>query len=310
MIVEKIEQWVQSQARVTPQYANRASELGHPCLRYLVFLRTKWDQRSPYSVGTLLRFLEGQLHENAVIDLLRRAGFVIVEQQRTFYWEKYQISGHIDGKVMIEGKTYPLEIKSVSPFIWPKLNSIEDMKRSKFMYIRKYPAQMMIYLLLDNSERGVMLLKNKSSGQLKEIWVDLDYDLAEEMVQKAEAVNRHIEEGTVPNPIEYDEEICGQCPFVHICMPDVFRHPIGISEDLELIEKLERWWELKPLAEEFRNLDADLSKAFEGVDRMLIGDFLITGKWVERKAYTVPESRYWRKSIKKLVGGSHEHTGD
>jgi len=299
MIVEKVEEYLATKYKVLPQHVNRASELGHPCLRYLVYLRTHWQYKEKPGVDALYRFHDGNLHEEDVIHLLNKSGIKVIEQQRPFFWTKYKISGHIDGKVMIDDQIYPLEIKAFSPNLWISINSIKDIKNHKYVFVRKYAGQINIYMLLDNHEKGVILMKNKASGKLKEIWVELDYDLAEEMIQKAEKVNKHVDDGTLPERIEYDEEICGSCPFLHICSPDIFSTQIEIVDDDELKEKIDRWWELKPVAEEFRKLDQELNQAFKD-KKLIIGNYVIDGKWVERKGYTVPDIRYWKKTIRRV----------
>jgi len=42
---------------------------------------------------------------------------------------------------------------------------------------------------------GVLILKNKVSCRLKDIWVPLDYELGNEIMEKAKAVNKAIAKG-------------------------------------------------------------------------------------------------------------------
>jgi len=248
----------------------------------------------------------GKMVEESVMQDLREAGFVIVEQQRPFSWAKYQITGSIDGKIVIDGKTYPTEIKSAAPFSFNSINSIEDMKRHKWHYMRKYPAQLTLYLLMDGKDRGLFIFKNKSTGELKEIFLDLDYDFAESLIKKAEAINKHVAEGTLPEPMEYSEEICADCPFVHLCLPDRIGKEVEIVEDGRLLELLNRYAELKPVAKEYEDVDSQIKKLVEGREKIIVGNFFIEGKWVDRKVYNIPTeiknqyetiSRYWKKQI-------------
>ena len=248
----------------------------------------------------------GKMVEKSVMQDLREAGFVIVEQQRPFSWAKYQITGSIDCKIAIDGKTYPTEIKSAAPFSFNSINSIEDMKRHKWHYMRKYPAQLTLYLLMDGKDRGLFIFKNKSTGELKEIFLDLDYDFAESLIKKAEAINKHVAEGTLPEPMEYSEEICTDCPFVHLCLPDRIGKEVEIVEDGRLLELLNRYAELKPVAKEYEDVDSQIKKLVEGREKIIVGNFFIEGKWVDRKVYNIPTeiknqyetiSRYWKKQI-------------
>jgi hypothetical protein len=158
---------------------------------------------------------------------------------------------------------------------------------------------MNLYLILDNKERGVFILKNKASGELKEIWVDLDYDLVEYAVSRAEKINEYVKKNEVPEEGINDENICSQCGFYHLCLPPVERQSIEFQEGEEILAMLERYEYLKPLVKEFEELKEELKQRFEGKSA-LIGDFHITGKWIERKEYVVPAGRYWKMEIKKL----------
>jgi CRISPR/Cas system-associated exonuclease Cas4 (RecB family) len=254
----------------------------------------------------------GRMVEDLVSQDLREAGFNLVEQQRPFSWDKYQITGSIDFKLAINGKVYPTEVKSAAPHPFASVNSVQDMLKHKYHYMRKYPAQLTLYLLMDNKDEGVFLFKNKSSGELKEIWMDLDYAFAETLVQKAEAINKHVAEGTLPEPMAYNEDICGSCGFVHICLPDRIGTEVEVTDDSELLELVTRYMELKPGAKEFEGVDDRIKKLVEGREKILIGDYYIEGKWVTRKVYKVPDdvkqkyadtSKSWRKDIIKVEEG-------
>ena len=306
MIVEKVLEAKARKIKQWPVNSNRASELGHECLKYLVLNRTRWEEKTLHNAKLQMIFDMGKMVEESVMQDLREAGFVIVEQQRPFSWAKYQITGSIDCKVAIDGKTYPVEIKSAAPFSFNSINSIEDMKRHKWHYMRKYPAQLTLYLLMDGKDRGLFIFKNKSTGELKEIFLDLDYDFAESLIKKAEAINKHVAEGTLPEPMEYSEEICTDCPFVHLCLPDRIGKEVEIVEDGRLLELLNRYAELKPVAKEYEDVDSQIKKLVEGREKIIVGNFFIEGKWVDRKVYNIPTeiknqyetiSRYWKKQI-------------
>jgi CRISPR/Cas system-associated exonuclease Cas4 (RecB family) len=309
MIVEKILEAKAAKIKQYPVHANRASELGHQCLRYLVLNRTRWQEKTLYDAKLQMIFDMGRAVEDLVTQDLREAGFTIVEQQRPFSWAEYQITGSIDCKIAIDGQVYPAEIKSAASHSFDSINSIEDMKRHKYHYMRKYPAQLTLYLLMDNKDKGVFLFKNKSTGELKEIWMDLDYNFGESLIQKAEAINKHVAEGTLPEPMEYNEDICGDCGYAHICMPERIGKEVEISDNTELLGLLMRYETLKPGAKEFDEVNDRINKLVEGREKILVGDFFITGKWVSRATYDIPpeikqqykgESKSWKKDIIKV----------
>ena len=315
MIVEKILEAKERKIKQWPVNANRASELGHECLRYLVLNRTRWQEKTIHDARLQMVFDMGHLVEDAVQQDLREAGFTIVEQQRPFSWAKYQITGSIDCKIAVDGQAYPMEIKSAAPHSFASINSVEDMRRHKYHYMRKYPAQLTLYMMMDGKEEGLFLFKNKSTGELKEIWMDLDYDFAESLVKKAETINQHVAEGTLPEPMEYNEDICSDCAFAHICLPDRIGKEVEVTDDGELLELVTRYMTLKPGAKEFDEVNDRISKLVQGREKILVGDYFIEGKWIERKVYRVPDdvkakyadtSQSWQKKIIPIESGKEE----
>lgn len=310
MIIEKILETKQANIKQAPVHTNRASQLGHPCIRYLVFERTRWNEKILHGASLQMVFDIGNDFEDRVIKDLKDAGFQVMEQQRAFFWKDYNISGHIDAKLMVDGVVYPIEVKSMSPFAFDKVDGIDDMLNSKYAYMRQYPAQMMLYLLMDNKERGIFLLKNKVTGAMKEIIVDLDYALGESLLQKAEAINKHVAGSTLPDPIEWDDHICGDCGYQHICMPDRIGKEVEMVDDTELEELIGRYEQLKPAAKEYEEVDKRISEIVKGRDKLLVGNWFITGTWRNATRYDVPkelkdqyavQSRYWVKKIMRAA---------
>jgi hypothetical protein len=298
-IVQKVIEYKASKIKMWPVNANRAGELGHPCDRYLVYLRTRGMERPLHDVGLQFIFDDGNVHEASVLRDLQGAGIKIIEQQRAFEWKKYQITGRIDGKIQDNGNIIPIEIKSFNEWNWKAINSAEDMFKSKAIYMKKYPAQLTLYLIMDEKEEGLFILKNKVNGLLKQIPLKLDFAYAESLIQKAERINAHVQAGTLPDRILYNDNISGFCPFSHICLPDV-THEATLLDDPELEIKLNRRWELKEAKDEFENLDKEIKESVKEKPSIVIGKWAISGKWIDKKELTVKASRYWQTSIKTL----------
>lgn len=298
MIVESI---IESKARKIKAYpvnSNRASDLGNPCLRYHVFNRTRWEEKSLHDVGLQGIFDLGNDIEEIALRELAAAGVKVIEQQKPFNWPEYQITGHLDGLVLLDGKAYPLEIKSCSPFVFDAIHTIDDLKKGKYAYLRKYPVQLTLYLLMSNIDKGVFLFKNKVTGAYKEIWLDLDYELGEQALKRAEAINAHLAAGTVPGA-EYSEE-CDRCGFAHICDVNHVGKEVEIDTG-ELSTMLDRMEALKPAKKEYEEIDEQVKKAVEGKEKLLAGGWYITGKWIDRKGFTVEPGKSWRRSIRKAA---------
>ena len=297
MIVEKILESKKRKIRQFPVHSNRASEMGHPCVRYHVLNRTRWEERSLHDVRLQMIFDLGKEIEDITMRDLAEAGFSVTEQQRPFVWKEYGRTGTVDGKILIDSETIPFEVKSCSPFVFDKINSIEDLKNGKYAYLRKYPTQLNLYMLMDNKDRGVFIFKNKQTGAYKEVWMELDWQMGEEAIRRAEAVNSYVAAGTLPEPIN-DDLWCNDCPYVHICLPEHIGKEVDIDTS-DLGEKLDRLEELKPYKSEYEEIDGEIKKAVEGREKVLAGDWMITGKWVDKKESVMKASRYWLKKIIK-----------
>ena len=296
MLLEKLDERLQAQIKLSPCHTNRASELGHACKRYLVLRRTRWQEAELPSLSLQRLFGEGHIQERAVIRALEDAGFVVVEQQRDYEWKEYQITAHLDGKILLEGAAVPLEVKSMSPYIFKSIHTAADLLNPRYPHLQKYLAQLQIYMLLSNSEKAVLLLKDKSSGQIKELWMELDYQFAESLIQKAQSINVAVAAGILPERIPYTENICGRCPFLAICLPEVKRDALEIITDPELEANLKRRHELAPLRAEYEQLDDQVKAILKEHERVVVGDFLVHGSWVEPKG----RPKYWKVSIDKL----------
>ena len=309
MIVEKVLESKQREIRQAPVKSNRASQLGHECLRYHVYERSRWSEKALHGVGLQQVFDLGRDFEEIVLRELREAGFQIHEGQRTFSWDAYNITGSIDGMIIIDGEAIPLEIKSASPYAFDSINSVEDIRRHKYPYMRRYLSQVTLYCLLSNKDRAVIVFKNKVSGALKEIWVPLDYELGETLLKRAEAINAHVAAGTVPEPIPYDDMLCGECAYAHICLPDHIGKEVEMDTG-ELATMLDRLDELKSAVKEYEEIDDQVKKAVEGREKVLAGNWFVLGKWMERKSYDIPQdikaqyekvTQYWRKTIRRAA---------
>ncbi len=290
--------------KVYPYHTNRASELGHDCERYLVYKRTAWEKQTPHGVDSEFIFEAGRRIEDEAIAELQAAGFQILEQQRSFKYpdENLNITGHLDLKIANgDGKAYPCEIKGLNQWDFAKLNSIEDFFASTKPWVRKYPAQLYLYLLMSNSDLGLFYLKDKQSHRPKEIWVPLDYEYAEGLLQKAARINQYVADNALPEGIPFDDKVCGWCSFMHLCVPD---RDLGdgaqLIDDPDFEEKLVRRAELEAAKKEYDALDKQIKSQVKEKDNLIVGDFVIAGQWVERKAYSVEAARYWKTSITRM----------
>jgi len=270
-----------------PCNSNRASGLGYAvellggCLRRGVLERTRWAEKELHDARMQLIFDEGHNQETVVLRDLAEAGIEIIGQQTPYEWKDLQITGSIDGKYVEDGVAYPVEIKSMNPMIFDAVHTFEDFKKKP--WTRSYMAQITLYMLLQGVDKGIFILKNKSNGMLKQITVDLDYELGEACLKAAEAINCYVKAGTVPEVIK-DIQVCKDCPYKLICCPAIqFGEPLKISDDPIFEERLDKYFLIKPIEKESKDLyeiirDRAKAQAAGGELNLLQGKYRLTGK--------------------------------
>ena len=304
-IVEAIIEGKRKKIKKYPQYITRASEIGHDCERYLVYSITNWVDKAPHDPGLQFVFEGGNLVEELALNDFKEAGFKVYRPEPDSAMAEFKpaISGHLDFRVDFgDGKPKTIEVKGLSKFDFDKLNCLDDFFNSKKVYIRKYPAQLMMYLYFKAEEMGYFYLKSIPGFQPKLIPIYLDYEYVESLLKKTERIEAHIKNKTLPEQID-NYSVCERCGFLTLCLPEIKRQPMEIIADDELEAMLKRWDELKPLSQEYEQLDKDLKESFKGSEKLMIGDWLITGQLIERKGYIpkpVEASSYWKYKINKL----------
>lgn len=310
-IPTRLDEMTARRIKGSPHQTNRASEIGHPCVRFLVLSRTSEHLRTLHDVGLQRIFDEGKIQEKAVLRELEDAGFEVIEQQRPLDWPKYQLTGTLDAKLMLDedGKrrTVPLEIKSCSPFVFPKIKELSpvEMIHSTFPWVRKYPAQILFYMLLSNEDTGIMIFKNKANGEKCQKEFHLEGELleyAESILKNVEAVNGHVALGTCPDAKLIDD--CKGCPFAKTaCFPGGDYGPgFDILSDPDLEAKLDRHGELEAAAKEFKALDEEIKDGFKGKPTAVVGGWIIESKPYDTTVYPdLPKDIKAKYAVKKTA---------
>lgn len=240
---------------------NWASEVGHPCKKFLVHARVDWKERQLMDIDGEYRVEEGTRAEWYLKKDLGDIGFQLNETQRTFAIPELKVKGKVDGLLPLNRiiSTYPTmitvpcEIKTVNPNYWQSTKTIEDIKQHRAWWIRGYPSQLNCYLYGSNSSFGFFILKTFGK-RARILPMLLDYDRLDGDFRKIEGVNRHVEAGSYPEPIPFDSQICGMCDFSHLCQPlkTTKMSEIDPSDTI----KLEWYLELKEQKKKFDELHA------------------------------------------------------
>lgn len=256
--------------------SNHASRLGHPCLRALFYDRTAPEAKLPPSVRQAFIFKLGHVIERESRHELEGVGYKVVPPLQAYDYPEHNIVGSLDGILPLPSGTYPLEIKSVERHAWEQLIGLTDMTHSKKWWIRGYVAQVNLYCVLANYENGgVLWLKSKHTFEHRAIFVPLDLELAEECLQKAEAVNLHIDCKEPPGRMPFDASVCGLCDYAGtICSPP--QPPRPRIDDADLIALLVERETAQEGAKRYKAIQDELKEIFPEEAVVFVGPFQVT----------------------------------
>jgi len=132
-----------------------------------------------------------------------------------------------------------------------------------------------LYMLMDNMDRGIMVFKNKVTGELLQIDFVLDdqfLEYLETVLKKLERVNEYCEKDELPPVIPISD--CDRCGFcTTLCFPDRDFGP-GFKimlPDPEIDRLLSRREQLQEAAKEYEHIDKDLKSMFSGQNAIVSG---------------------------------------
>jgi len=265
-----------------------AADAGDPCIRKLAYQRLMPERALPDGGEMAFLFKHGQWVEKETLAEMAEAGYEVVEQQRPFHDRELLVKGKIDGKLILHhnGKKMkpPFEIKGYAPSTWQNIDSAKDMLEAGAGYLKKVPAQIMLYLILDkeqDADAGLLYMKNKLTGKPKTVVVPRDEAYAGWLLNRLRVLREYVAKKELPPRIEFEETLCGKCPFRAVCLQEM---PAGASpvvldpaKQAMLLELLEDWWRLNPMRKEWKEVDERISEVVRGHPKIIIGDFIVTG---------------------------------
>lgn len=303
-IQNAIKKEVTGRITVYPCNNLRASNIGHPCERYLYLLIKHWDEQTPHDYGLQNIFDLGNSIEEYTINKIKAAGFeVITPTQRSWRVENPLITGREDIRIKDpdDGQFYPAEIKGLSPHEWERLNTVDDFYNSKRHYVRAYPSQLLVYMWQFEKEKGFFLLTNKLTGEIKVIEVPFDWDRADALLKKGERIYEALADKTgqtVPDPCN-DFSVCEQCQLRHICTAAHERGDLTV-DDGELEDLIKEKEDAAAGYRKYQECNDKIKRYMQGRDRVLAGNYVVTTKTIHKNAYTVSARDEVRVSIQRL----------
>jgi len=300
---KKYEEENQESNLVDTRKYNRASSLGwaFDCQRYLV-LKRLYPELEKFTPVQKRRFREGKIQELLMKEEIRAVG-IPVEKIDPLVWEKYQIRGEVDDIIQLDGEKYPIDYKSCSAAAFAEVSQAstgQELMKSKYLWIRHYPAQLITYNHLYDKAGGILLFKNKESGEKHPVYVERNDGIMGQILEVINDVNACVAAAALPAAIWCDA--CKSCGYAETCWKEEERKEKEIKriedQDLELLLKQRE--DCREEHERYEKLDAqikDILKNYHG--EFNIGDFKIKVSKYPKIIYEVPDDL--KKQYEKVI---------
>ena len=141
------------------------SNVGGPCTRKLWYKIHTPADGEPLRAPTKFKFLYGDIIEELVLDLARRAGHLVEHEQRHVTWNG--VSGRIDAT--IDGML--VDVKSASSFSFKKFQGGLQREDDAFGYLGQLAGYLLVaredgFVTGVNRNRAGFLVANKETGKL------------------------------------------------------------------------------------------------------------------------------------------------
>lgn len=207
-------------------------------------------------------------------------------------------SGKLEGWIKFEdGFRAPFEVKAGRTF--QSARTAEDLDFGK--WTRGAVPQLLTGLTAVEEAVGFILTdRHGLPGMLPVVY---DHNRAAGILgQFREATLARLEAAPVPEPIEYQSDVCGRCPHLgKDCDPPGWKLTAAdVIHDRDLEEALRYCHENPTAAKDYkRNWDFAREK-LHGIDRAMVGPIRIEASWAKKTIVEVPEGSADARQLKKL----------
>lgn len=156
----------------------------------------------------LVTAFEGDQLHLLVERALKAAGVLLYSEYKV--GEETNLRGRVDDVIKVGNRLVVGDVKSVSH---------EDyLKGAHSEKFTKYIAQLSIYGYFLNIRKGVIILIDRSKGNIQEIGLDLDFEYAETLLKRADWIIGLWKDGILPPAEIKGSRACNLfCPFVDKC---------------------------------------------------------------------------------------------
>jgi hypothetical protein len=266
------------------------------CKRRLVLSRLAPDKRT-VSKEMKGRFAEGRRQEKIMRGFLREAGVKILPTGEPFFVPSLNLRGEEDDIIVLDGKRYVVDYKSASEAMFRQVDNVEsvdDLKKSPFPWIRHYPFQLNSYMAARQVDRGMFLFKSKESGQWRPIECPFDKEDYTTITEGLAFVNDRVSRFDVPSVSE-PMEVCEYCEYKNHCWGDISvpKKALAVSsaELYGLLVERDRLLEHdpRPAARLLKDVEDKVRDGASGFgDVIQIGKYRVVTGRTGYKSYDVP----------------------
>lgn len=296
--------------------SNHASTLGDICERRLVYRQTRGDEAEPISPGLQGIFATGDMVTPLLLANLNKFGAIqtpkweILERERLIddaQFAKWNIGCKLDGVRHVAattGRMWPynvVEFKTVNSNIHKRVKSLDDIGVTP--WLAKAPDQLMIGMLGSNlaENPGWLVLINKENlFDLTILEIPFDIERAETLLGRAERINRHIVNTTLPRQINRPD-VCLHCQFLHICSPKLEASPDDAPRIMTKANDGEFFGEVQELLRTCHDLEEERKRAEAArkkLKQMLVsGQHLVCGDFMLKWR---PHGRGWGLNVERV----------
>jgi hypothetical protein len=131
--------------------------------------------------------------------------------------------------------------------------------------------------------------------------MNFDSTYMNHLFEKAKRIDDHVRNETLPESIPFNKT-CKSCSFAHICMPDKnYGTGVEIMNDDEFEDLLDRRSGLRNDWSEYNKIDKYVKEKIKNKPYLMCGRWIIEGKMIKRKGFTVKDSEFWKSEIKKIA---------
>lgn len=322
-IPEKLDAITEGKIEKRSSRFNYASDAGwvDDCLLHLVLKRLHPEKELLHGVDLQRIFEEGKRQEKLLRQELRDSGIEILKEKKKLSWPDYKLKLDLDDFILANGDKYPIEYKSCNPNTFRTVARMTDpmeMLESRFVWMRHWPAQLLLYEACTKLDPGIFLFKHKDDGRKHQLNCPLNINYTERILAGLADVNEMVEKKKLPRPEWTDA--CKNCGFLETyCFPDQpitqDRVPFVTDEEAEVmltrrqeIEDMEDGKILR-LSKEHAKLDKAIKERYRG-ESVVIGNWKITSNPYDTTIYDVPQkvkdeykdkAKRFRMSIRNIV---------